>query len=188
MRRRPGDQRADPAHVEIGAAVGAGEAFVDVGANRPVPVPAIGRVDGEFRRIGRDADALGDQPEFPRTPVEDEDIDARIECEHERGLRTVDDEARCTLRRAGLEEGREDVASLGRYIEKMVPLTEILFSRLSDPTSGSIPGTQSGARGNSEFRGSASSEELPPPGIHAARDASCHRRRHRYPSADRRRD
>ena len=59
-------QRADPAHVEIrvAIAVGAGKALVDIGADRSVPVPAIGGVDGEFRRVGRDLDALRDQQEF----------------------------------------------------------------------------------------------------------------------------
>ena len=60
-------QRTDPAHVEIrlAAAAGAGEAFVDIGANRPVPVPAVGGVDGEFRRIGRDPDALRGSARIP---------------------------------------------------------------------------------------------------------------------------
>ena len=146
------DQRADPAHVEIRAAVavGAGKAFVDVGADRPVPVPAIGRVDGEFRRIGRESGRPApDQHELPRIAIENEDIDAAVERENERGLRAIDDEARGALRRAGLKEGRENVVAACGRIEKMVP-TEMLFSRLADPSSGSIA-TQSGASGSSDF-------------------------------------
>ena len=65
--KRLRDQRTDPAHVEIRAAVavGAGETFVDVSAHRTVPVPLIGGVDGEFRRIGRDPNALRESTETP---------------------------------------------------------------------------------------------------------------------------
>ena len=44
-------------------------------------------------------------------PVENEDIDAGVERENERGLRAVDDEARGALYRARLKEGRESVVS-----------------------------------------------------------------------------
>ena len=90
-----------------------------------------------------------------RAPVEHEDIDASVERQHQRGLRTVDHEARGALRRAGLEEGREHIVT-ARRIEKMVP-TEILLSRLADPSSGSMA-TQSGASG-SRISGSASSSD-----------------------------
>ena len=47
---RFGDQRRDPAHVEILAArpAGAGQAFVDVALHRRLPEPAVRRVDREF--------------------------------------------------------------------------------------------------------------------------------------------
>ena len=109
------NQRADPAHVEVrlARAIGAGEAFVDVGADRAVPVPAIGGVDGELRRAACDLHGLPDQQKLPRAPVENEDVDPRVERENERRLRTVDGEACGTLRRAGLKEGREEVAAPG---------------------------------------------------------------------------
>ena len=66
------NQRPDPAHVEIRIAPAAdtGETFIDVGANGAVPVAAIGRVDGKFRRVGRDPNAPRGQYEFPCAPVE----------------------------------------------------------------------------------------------------------------------
>ena len=57
--------------------------------------------------------ALRGQQELPGAPVENEDIDAGVEREHERGLRTVNNEAGGTLRRAGLEEGRKNVVAPG---------------------------------------------------------------------------
>ena len=93
--------------------MGAGETFVDVGANGSVPVAAIGCVDGEFRRIGRDLHGMPDQQKLLRPPVENEDIDAPVERENERGLRAVDGEACGALCRAGLEEGRDKVLSPG---------------------------------------------------------------------------
>ncbi len=53
------------------------------------------------------------QQELPRMAVKNEDIYAAIMREHERGLRTVDDEARGALRRAGLEEGGKQVVAPG---------------------------------------------------------------------------
>src|SRR5262249_53987659 len=107
------NQRTDPTHVEIRltASAGAGETFIDVGANRPMPVPSIGRVDGELRGIACDLNRLPDQQKLPRAPVKNEDIDTRVERENERGLRTVDNETRSALRCAGLKEGRKDVVA-----------------------------------------------------------------------------
>ena len=109
------DQRTDPPHVEIRAAiaVGASKTLVDVSTHGPVPVPLIGGVDREFRRIGRDPNALRCQQELLGTPVENEDVDTGIQREHERGLRTVNNEAGGTLRGAGLEERRQNVVAPG---------------------------------------------------------------------------
>src|ERR1700719_3988494 len=109
------DQRTDPPHVEIRAAiaVGASKTLVDVSTHGPVPVPLIGGVDREFRRIGRDPNALRGQPELLGTPVENEDVDAGIQRKHKRGLRTVNNEAGGALRGAGLEKSRQDVIAPG---------------------------------------------------------------------------
>src|ERR1700719_2857768 len=95
------DQRTDPPHVEIRAAiaVGAGKTLVDVSTHGPVPVTLIGGVDREFRRIGRDLNALRGQPELLGTPIENEAVDAGIQRKHKRGLRTVNYESGRALRR-----------------------------------------------------------------------------------------
>src|SRR5207248_5589938 len=91
----------------------AGETFVDVAADRAVPVPAIARGDGELRRMACDLHGLPDKQKLPRAPVENENVDTRVERDNERGLRTIDGEACRTLRRAGLKEGRQNVVAPG---------------------------------------------------------------------------
>ena len=51
------------------------------------------------------------QQEFRDAPVQNEHVDAAADRENEFGLRAVNHEARGALRRAGLEEGREQVVS-----------------------------------------------------------------------------
>ena len=76
-----------------------------------MPVPPVRRVDGEFRRVGRNFHATRDQQEFPGTPVQNEDVNALVERQNQRGLGAVDHEARSTLRRARLEEGGDDIVA-----------------------------------------------------------------------------
>ncbi len=110
--KRLGHQRADPAHVEIRAApVAAGKAFVDIGADRSVPVPVVRRIDREFGRVGRDLRATDGQQELAGQPIENEDIDAPVERQDQRGLRAVNREPRGALRGAGLEEGGEHIVA-----------------------------------------------------------------------------
>jgi len=55
-------------------------------------------------------------------------IDARVEREHQRGLRTVDDRnlpRHCAV--PGFKEGREDIIAPGGRIEKMVPTEMFVF-------------------------------------------------------------
>ena len=133
------NQRADPAHVEIvvGGTVDAGEAFVDEGAHRRIPVPAVGGVDRELlARLG-DLHAAAREAEAAGLAVKREDVDAVAERQHQRGLRTVGDEARRELRRAALMEGetRDRPARAGS--RRSCP-TVMLMSMLEEPSSGSI--------------------------------------------------
>ena len=52
-----------------------------------------------------------DQQELALAPIEDEEIDGVVVRKHQRGLRTVDNEPGGALRRAGLEEGRQNIVA-----------------------------------------------------------------------------
>ena len=76
-----------------------------------MPVPPVRCVDRKFRCAWRNLYGPRSQQELPGPPVENEDIDALIERQNQRGLRAVNHKARGALRRAGLEEGRDDVVA-----------------------------------------------------------------------------
>ena len=122
-----GDQRGDPAHVEVllARAFGALQAVVDIEPHGLVPVPVVRGVDGEF--LGARAamhPALVSLDEGAQPRREHEDMRAAAERQHQRQLRPVDEEAgaelvhpglqksggRIGIRRASCREEREDRA------------------------------------------------------------------------------
>src|SRR3954470_17244566 len=83
-----GDQRGDPAGVEVLAArpVGAGLAAPDVGADPRVPVPGVRAVDRVLTPPSRYADIGPGQHEAAAATVEDEGLHALAQRQHERGM------------------------------------------------------------------------------------------------------
>ncbi|MHC2621490.1 hypothetical protein ACVIW2_003522 [Bradyrhizobium huanghuaihaiense] len=94
--------------------VDAGKAFVDEGAHRRIPMPAIRHVDRELlARLG-DLHGAAREAEAAHLAVEREDVDAIAERQHQGGLRPVGDEAGRELRRAALMEGEREIIGRGQ--------------------------------------------------------------------------
>ena len=103
-----GDQRGDPAHVEVGAARAgaAGQAFVHVAAHGLFPEARVGGVDGELARGLGHADVGVGEVELADDRVEGEAGDAVADRQHQHRRWAVDGVAGGDLLAAGLQELR----------------------------------------------------------------------------------
>jgi len=125
----------------VGRSVDTGETFVDEGAHRRIPIAAIGDVDRELLTGLGDLHGAARQTEATGLAIEGEDVDAVTERQHQRGLRTVGDEARRKLRRAALMEGERQIVRRGhdredradRHVEVNVGGTVERIDRDADP-------------------------------------------------------
>ncbi len=90
-----GDQRGDPAHVEVALArtFRALQAVIDIEPDRFVPMPVVGRIDGKLRRARRNDAALMQLDECAHAGREAEDMRSAAQREHQRELRAIDEKA-----------------------------------------------------------------------------------------------
>src|SRR5215469_8276375 len=114
-----GDERTDPPHVEVaaGGTIGAGEAFVDEGTHRRLPMPPVRDIDRELLRTLRDPYGAAHELEAGGGTIEGEYIDALADAQDERGLRTVGHEPGRELRGAALAEGQSKILRRGENRE-----------------------------------------------------------------------
>ena len=101
-----GDERSDPAHVEVlGArAAPAGQAFSDVALHRRFPEALVGGVDGEFAGLRRNAQIGMGEDELADLAVQGKGVHAVAQREHQHGGRAVDGIAGADLLRARLQK------------------------------------------------------------------------------------
>ncbi|MGY4593593.1 hypothetical protein ACVWXL_001339 [Bradyrhizobium sp. GM22.5] len=98
----------------VGLPFHTGEAFVDEGAHRLFPMPAVRGVDRELLAGLGDLHGATRETEATGFAVKREDVDALAKRQHQRSLRAVGDEPRRELRRAALMEGEREIVGRGQ--------------------------------------------------------------------------